>query len=231
MTDAASPTLAAPPLAPAELTLDELRPLLVEAMLRHVPFDGWSEKAADAAGADLGLPAGRARLVFPDGAADMVGAYIDFADARMAHALAALDLPSRKIRDRITLAVRTRLEQAAFEREAVRRALGILGQPQNLGRSARTLWRTADAMWRAAGDTATDYNHYTKRLTLGGVYAATLLIWLDDESDGLADTWAFLDRRIGDVMRFEKTKAQLLGGGDHMPSLSRFLGRLRYPAV
>lgn len=230
MTDAAP--LPPADLDPADLTLDELRPRLVEAMLTHVPFDGWSAKAAEAAGADLGLPPGRACLVFPDGAADMVEAYIEFADARMEKALAALDLPSLKIRDRVTLAVRTRFEEAAFEREAVRRALGIFGQPQNLARSARALWRTADAMWRAAGDTATDYNHYTKRLILGGVYASTLLIWLDDESDGLEATWAFLDRRIGDVMRFEKTKAQLLGGGsDNMPSLSRFLGRLRYPAV
>ena len=224
MTDAADPS-------PADLTLDELRPLLVEAMLKHVPFDGWSERAAEAAGADLGLPPGRARITFPDGPADMVAAYIDFADARMERALAGRDLPSMKIRERITTAVRTRLEQASFEREAVRRALGVFGQPQNLGRSARTLWHTADAMWRAAGDTATDYNHYTKRLILGGVYASTLLIWLDDESEGLADTWAFLARRIDNVMQFEKTKAQLLGGGDYMPSLSRFLGRLRYPAI
>jgi ubiquinone biosynthesis protein COQ9 len=225
MTDAAPSDL-----APADLTLDELRPRLVEAMLTHVPFDGWSDKAAEAAGVDLGLPPGRARLVFA-GPADMVEAYTDFADARMAAALAALDLPALKIRDRITLAVRTRLEAAAFEREVVRRALGVFGQPQNVGRSARTLWRTADAMWRAAGDTATDYNHYSKRLILGGVYASTLLIWLDDDSDGLEATWAFLDRRIGDIMRFEKTKAQLLGSGDHLPSLSRFLGRLRYPSV
>lgn len=220
-----------PALPPSEMTLDELRPILVEAMLQHVPFDGWSDKAAEAAGADLGLPPGRARIAFPGGAADMVAAYIEFADARMEASLAALDLPSRKIRDRITLAVRTRLEQATFEREAVRRALGVFGQPQNLARSARTLWRTADAMWRAAGDTATDYNHYSKRLILGGVYASTLLVWLDDESEGFADSWAFLDRRINNVMTFEKNKAQLLGGDRQLPSLSRFLGRLRYPAI
>ncbi|MFC3711951.1 COQ9 family protein [Sphingoaurantiacus capsulatus] len=217
--------------APAEMTLDELRPVLVEAMLPHVPFDGWSDKAAEAAGADLGLPAGRARIVFPGGAADMVTAYIEFADARMAAALDAQNLPAMKIRDRITTAVRTRLEQATGEREAVRRAMNIFGQPQNVALSARALWSTADAMWRAAGDTATDYNHYTKRLTLGGVYASTLLIWLDDESGGLADTWAFLDRRIGNVMSFEKAKAKWLGNSDYRPSLSRFLGRLRYPVA
>lgn len=221
----------APALSPAEMTLDELRPVLVEAMLPHVPFDGWSAKAAEAAGADLGLPAGRATITFPGGPTDMVAAYIAFADERMRRALEARGLHNMKIRDRITVAVRTRLEQAAFEREAIRRALGILGQPQNLALGARTLWSTADAMWRTAGDTATDYNHYTKRLTLGGVYASTLLVWLDDESEDFADSWAFLDRRIGDVMRFEKVKGQFLDSSDRMPSLSRFLGRLRYPAV
>jgi ubiquinone biosynthesis protein COQ9 len=216
---------------PADMTLDELRPMLIEAMLPHVPFDGWSTTAAETAGADLGLPPGRAKIVFPGGAADMVATYIDFADARMRRALALRGLHNMKIRERITVAVRTRLEQAAFEREAVRRALAVLGQPQNLALSARTLWNTADAIWRAAGDTATDYNHYTKRLTLGGVYASTLLIWLDDDSEDFADSWAFLDRRINDVMRFEKVKAQFLGSGERMPSLSRFLGRLCYPAV
>lgn len=220
--------LDAPTLAPAEMTLDELRPVLVEAMLPHVPFDGWTLTAAEAGAADIALPPERARVVFPGGAAEMVAAYIDFADLRM---LAVLGdrLHNLKIRDRIATAIRTRLDQAVGEREAIRRALGILGQPQNLALSARTLWKTADTIWRAAGDTATDYNHYTKRLTLGGVYASTLLVWLNDESDGFADTQAFLDRRIGDVMRFEKAKAQFLGSPERMPSLSRFLGRLRYP--
>lgn len=217
-------------LPPAEMTLDELRLPLVEAMLVHVPFDGWSQAAAERGCEDLGVPPSRARIVFPGGAADMVAAYIELADGRMEAALAAREIATLKIRDRITLAVRTRIEQATPHREAVRRAVGVLGMPQNLALAARTLWRTADAMWRAAGDTATDYNHYTKRLTLGGVYMSTLLVWLDDDSEGLATTCAFLDRRIGDVMRFEKTKAQLLGG-DRLPSLTRFLGRLRYPGV
>jgi ubiquinone biosynthesis protein COQ9 len=220
----------APALAPAEMTLDELRPVLIEAMLPHVPFDGWTLKAAETAAGELGVPPARARILFPGGAVDMVAAYTAYADARMLRALGER-LHNLKIRDRITLAVRTRLEQASGEREAVRRALAVLGQPQNLALSARSLWRTADAMWRAAGDTATDYNHYTKRLILGGVYASTLLVWLDDASEDSADTWAFLDRRIGDVMRFEKAKARVLGSGERMPSLSRFLGRLRYPAV
>lgn len=219
------------PFPPAEMTLDELRPVLVEALLPNVPFDGWTPKSAEQGCRDLGVPPERARLVFPGGAADMVGAYIEKADADMTAALEAAGIGTMKIRERIRLAVWTRLQQATPHREAVRRALGILGMPQNLVLSARTLWRTADAMWRAAGDTATDYNHYTKRITLGAVYASTLLVWLDDESEEQADTAAFLDRRIEGVMKFEKTKARALGQGDNLPSLTRFLGRLRYPGV
>ncbi len=211
-----------------ELTLEELRPLLIDAVVPHVPFDGWSDTAIEQAGADLGLPPGRARLAFSEGSAAMVDAYIRRADAGM---LAAIDMTGLKIRDRIRLALRTRFEQAASEREAVRRAVALLAMPQNASLAARTLWRTTDTIWRAAGDTATDYNHYSKRMILGGVYTATLLVWLSDESEDFADTWEFLDRRIDGIMRFEKGKAQLLKGSDRLPSMSRFLGRLRYPAI
>jgi ubiquinone biosynthesis protein COQ9 len=109
----------------------------------------------------------------------------------------------------------------------VRRALAILAMPQNVPLALRISWRSADLMWRIAGDTSTDFNHYTKRITLGGVYGSTLLVWLDDQSEGWMETAAFLDRRIDDVMKFEKWKAQWRGS-EHL-SLSRFLGRLRYP--
>ena len=211
-------------------TLAELRPLLIAATLPHVPFDGWSAAALRAGAADAGIDADLAQVVF-DGPADMVDAYTALADARMTAALEAAGIGSMKVRDRIRLAVRTRLEQAAPHREAVRRALAVLAMPGNAALGARILWRTADAMWRAAGDTATDYNHYTKRLILGGVYSATLLVWLDDASEDHADTWAFLDRRIDGVMRFEKAKARMTSGFENRPSLVRFLGRLRYPAV
>jgi ubiquinone biosynthesis protein COQ9 len=107
--------------------------------------------------------------------------------------------------------------------------LAILAMPQNLPLALRTNWRLADLMWRLAGDTATDFNHYTKRLTLSAVYTSTLLAWLDDDSEGFAETAAFLDRRLGDVMRFEKWKADWRGDTIRRPSLARFLGRLRYP--
>lgn len=210
-----------------EMTPNELRPHLVAAMLPHVAFDGWSAAARDAAANDLGVPAARARLAFT-GPADMADAFTALADTMMEAAMVARGAAAMKVRARITLAVSIRLEQATPHREAVRRALAVLALDPV--RAARTLWRSADAMWRAAGDTATDYNHYTKRAILSAVYSATLLRWLDDASEGHADTLAFLDRRIAGIMTFEKTKARLLSAGDRLPDPLRFLGRLRYPA-
>jgi ubiquinone biosynthesis protein COQ9 len=211
-----------------DFTLDEWRPRLAAAMAPHVPFDGWSWGALAAAAHDLGVDPALARLAFPGGQADMVEAYIAHANARMGAAIAATpDWEARKVREKIAGAIRLRLEQAAGEREAVRRAVAILAQPQNAARAARLSWGTADAIWRAAGDRSTDWNWYSKRALAAGVYASTLLVWLTDDSEGFADTHAFLDRRIADVMRIEKAKAGFLGR--ERPSLSRFLGRLRYP--
>ncbi len=202
-------------------TLDELRPRLIAAMLPHVAFDGWTGTAVLAGAADAGIDTDLARVAFRGGAVEMAQAYTALADARMVAATG--DLSGEKIRERIRRLVATRLEQADGEREAVRRTLAVLALHPAV--AAKTLWRTADAMWRAAGDTATDYNHYTKRTILGAVYSATLLVWLDHPED-----WpAFLDRRIDGIMRFEKAKARLTGL--HLPSPASFLGRLRYPAA
>jgi ubiquinone biosynthesis protein COQ9 len=134
-----------------------------------------------------------------------------------------------KIRARIREMVWTRIRIMEPARESVRRALAVLAMPQNLGAATRLGWRSADRRWRLAGDTATDYNHYTKRLILSGVYASTLLTWMGDDSEGSSATAAFLDRRIDEVMRFEKWKSGWRAGAINRPSLTRFLGRLRYP--
>ena len=214
--------------APTDMTLDELRPVLVEAMLPHVPFDGWGRAALEAAARDIGILPATARLAFPGGAAQMVEAYVARADARMREALDTPAFHGLKVRERITTAIRTRLEQAAPHREAARRAVNILAQPRNAPLAARLSWQTADSIWRLAGDTATDFNHYSKRTLAAAVYSATLIYWLADESEGSADSWAFLDRRIANVMQIEKAKARFRGDGER-PSLVRFLGRLRYP--
>ena len=211
-----------------DIPLADLRPRLVAAMLPHVPFDGWTALARDTAADAQGIDRDIAAMALPDAAA-MVEANIAHADTLMIAAMG--DVSGMKIRDRIRLALRSRLEAATPDREAVRRALAVLAQPQNAGLAARSLWQTADTMWRAAGDTATDFNHYSKRAILGAVYSASLLYWLDDDSDDQAATWAFIDRRIDGIMAFEKTKASARQALGWVPNPARFLGRLRYPAV
>ena len=209
--------------------LEQLRRRLALAVGENAVFDGWTGRAVDSAAAQLGIDPVQARLAMPKSQAGMIDLYIQEVD----RALEAWFTPNRldglKIREKIRSLVWRRLEIMGPAREAVRRGLAILAMPQNLPTGARASWRTADLMWRIAGDTSTDFNHYTKRMTLGAVYAATLLAWLDDQSEGWADTAAFLDRRIDDVMKFEKWKAQWRGSAERRISPSRFFGRLRYP--
>lgn len=209
-----------------DIPIADLAPRLVEAMLPHVPYDGWSATALAAAARETGIDPDIAALALPDAPA-MLTVWTAQVNAKMAAAMAASG--NMKIRDRIRMALVTRLETG--DREVTRRALNLLAQPQHAVLSARLLWQAADAMWRAAGDTATDYNHYTKRLILSGIYSATLLHWTQDDSADFAATRAFIDRRIDGVMRFEKAKAKLTGITDKFPDPARFFGRLRYPAV
>lgn len=216
---------------PLDMTLDELRDALAPLLPGQAAFDGWNEKGLASAAAMLGVPADRARLAFPGGGADMIDAWFRSMDRGMAAALPPEALVGLKIRERITALVEARLQIAAPHREALRRALAVLAMPQNIAASARLGWRAADRMWRLAGDQATDFAHYTKRLTLAGVYGATLLVFIDDESQDFVETRGFLARRIDDVMRFEKLKAQLKPDSGRHFSPARFLGRLRYPLV
>ncbi|URW75212.1 COQ9 family protein [Sphingomonas donggukensis] len=211
-----------------DATLDEIRDALAGDVAANAAFDGWGEAAVAAAAGARGVDADVARLAFPGGAVDMIDAWFASIDAAMLGRLSPERLAAMKIRERITALVEARIDLVAPNREALRRAFAVLAQPQNLPRAAKLAWRAADVMWRAAGDTATDYNHYTKRTILAGVYGATMQVFLDDESDGFADTAAFLSRRIDGIMRFEKAKAGFLARTEHRPSLSRFIGRLRY---
>jgi ubiquinone biosynthesis protein COQ9 len=208
--------------------LEHLRRRLALAVGENAVFDGWSRAAVDSAATQLGVDPVQARLAMPKTQAGMIDVYIQEVDRALEAWFTPERLAGLKIREKIRALVWRRLEIMGPAREAVRRALAILAMPQNLPLGLRIAWRTADVMWRIAGDTSTDFNHYTKRMTLGAVYSSTLLAWLDDESEGCADTAAFLDRRIRDVMRFEKFKAEWRGSSDRL-SLSRFLGRLRYP--
>ncbi|SEN81472.1 ubiquinone biosynthesis protein COQ9 [Sphingomonas gellani] len=214
-----------------DLTLDEVRALLAPDIAANAAFDGWGDEAlhyaADAKGVDRDV----ARLAFAGGPTAMIDAWFAAMDAAMDAALPAEAIARMKIRERITRLVEARLTFAAPHRDALRRALAILALPTNVAFATRLGWRTVDHIWRRAGDTATDYNHYTKRGILLGVYGATITVFLDDESEGWADTRAFLARRIEGIMRFEKAKAGFVNRAIYRPSLSRFVGRLRYPVV
>jgi ubiquinone biosynthesis protein COQ9 len=215
---------------PADPTLDEVRAALAPIIARNAGFDGWSDAAVHAAADEAGVDRDVAKLAFKDNAIDMIDAWIDSIDRELAHRLPAEKLAAMKIRDRITALLATRLDIMAPDRESLRRAMAIMAMPQNLVRSAKIGWRSADRMWRLAGDTASDFNHYTKRMTLSAVYASTLSVFVNDDSDNFADARAFLDRRIDNVMQFEKVKFQAKQRQEYVPSLSRFIGRLRYPA-
>lgn len=218
------------PALPADPTLDEIRAAIAPLLANHAAFDGWSKKAVTSAAADLGVDADVAGLAFKGGAMEMIDAWIASIDAEMERRLPSTTLAKMKIRDRITALIEARLDIAAADKEGQRRALAIMAMPQNLPRTAKIGWRAADSMWRLAGDTATDFNHYTKRMTLSAVYSSTLAVFIDDDSEDYADTKAFLARRIDNVMQFEKVKAQAKARSANFPSLSRFIGRLRYPA-
>lgn len=193
---------------PTESGPEMVRDRLLQAALPHVPFDGWSDLTLQAAIADSGVAPGLAKALFPRGGVDLALAFHHEGDARMAERLAQSDLTALRYSDRVAFAIRTRLELVE-DRELVRRGTTLFALPQNAAEGAKAIWATADAIWKALGDSSSDFNWYTKRMTLSGVYASTVLFWLGDDSPGHVATWDFLDRRIADVMQIEKVKAGL----------------------
>lgn len=186
---------------------DVTKDRILDAAVAHVPFDGWSETTFRTAVVDSGVADGVARALFPRGGVDLALAYHARGDAEMVTRLAAMDLGALRFRDRIAKAVRTRLELA--DKELVRRGTTLFSLPQHAADGARAIWGTTDKIWTALGDTSTDLNWYTKRGTLTAVYGSTVLYWLGDGSLDHQASWDFLDRRIDQVMKFEKLKASL----------------------
>jgi len=188
--------------------MDHIKDELLDAALIHVPFDGWSETAFRAAIADSGVDAALARSACPRGAVDLAVAYHRRGDDEMVRRLQESDLSQMRFRDRVTLAVRYRLE-AVEDKEVVRRGATLFALPQYAAEGSALVWGTADRIWTALGDSSDDVNWYTKRASLSAVYAATVLYWLGDESPDYVATWEFLDRRIEGVMRFERMKSMV----------------------
>lgn len=200
---------------------------LLEALLPDVAFDGWSIAAQRSGARALGWSDAEAQALFPGGSAELVAWFSDWADRRMLAAIAPLALDEMKVRDRVAVAVRARLEVLAPHREPVRRGLAMLALPYNAPLGIRLLYNTVDAIWYAAGDTSTDWNFYSKRGLLAGVLAATTLYWLEDRSPGSADTHAFLERRLSDVMAIPRITARLRAAADRLPNPLRFLSLSR----
>lgn len=215
---------------PADPTLDEIRIALAPAIGRNAAFDGWTPAAVAAAANEIGVDPDVAALAVKGNSMTLIDAWIDGIDLELARRLPPETLNAMKIRARITALLATFMEIMAPDREALRRAMAIMAMPQNLAKATKIGWRSADRMWRLAGDSASDFNHYTKRMTLSAVYGSLLVVFVNDESEDFADSRAFLDRRIDNVMQFEKVKAQGKARREYVPSFSRFIGRLRYPA-
>ncbi|WP_271948538.1 COQ9 family protein [Ruegeria faecimaris] len=189
-------------------TYEDAKQQLLDAMLTHVPFDGWSETSFRAAIEECGMDDVLVRAICPRGAVDLALTFHARGDAVMADRLKTEDLGDIKFRDRIAAAVRFRL-QAVPDKELVRRGMTMFSLPSHAADGARAVWQTCDLIWDTLGDTSDDVNWYTKRATLSGVYSSTLLFWLGDDSPGNQKTWEFLDRRIDNVMQFEKLKGQV----------------------
>lgn len=180
---------------------ESLKDKILAAALPNVTFDGWNRLLLDNAAQNIGIDADTLHALFPKGTASLIAHFSDWADRKMLERLPPKKISKLKIREKITLGVRTRLEVLIPHKDALRQALGYYAAPWRKPLAAKSLWRTADCLWHAAGDTATDYNHYTKRTLLSGVLASTTLCFLSDASKGHNDTWDFLDRRIEQVLK------------------------------
>lgn len=205
-----------------------MRAKILEAFSDHAARLGWTDAAFQAAVKDAGLTEGEAALACPRGAADLFDAFAERADCAMLAALDALDLAGMRYSQRVKAAVQVRLEAQEPYRQAARAMTRALARPTRAGEAARLLWRTADHIWRALGDTSTDENYYSKRAILSGVLASTYARWFSDESAGHEDTWSFLDARIANVMQFEKFKARLKPLSESVQNAVGVAARFRY---
>lgn len=235
MTDSGSDRTKAQAIA-AESTeedrISEVRAKVLAAALPHVAFDGWTDRTLAHAVEDAGVDPAISRLAFPRGGVDLALAYHYDCDRRLADRLASEDLLGLRFRDRIAHAVAARLEMLQGDREAVRRAASMFALPHHAPDGARAIWHTADTIWSALGDTSRDYNWYTKRATLSGVYSSALLYWLGDDSHDMEATRDFIRRRVDNVMQIEEFKSAVAKNpvaAALMKGPARILDRIRAP--
>ena len=202
----------------------KLKEAVLGAALKHVVFDGFTDKVLASAAKEVGVDKTAVARLFPDGPLSLIEAFSQSTDAEMAKRIAALDLKTMKIRERIAAAVRARIAALRPHKEAARRAAAFLTLPPHAALGAKLVYRTVDAMWRSIGDKSTDFNFYTKRGILAAVYSATLMRWFTDTSADESATDAFLADRIENVMQFETFKARAKEAFDRLPPLSDIIG-------
>lgn len=208
---------------------EALRERLLAEMLPHVAFDGWGDASLRNAADKLGIDDADLKAAFPRGMIDALIFFSHQADDEAEKIISDADLKAMKVRERVTFAVRTRIEVILQHKEAARRGAAVLALPQYALDGATCVYRSCDMMWRAIGDTSTDFNFYTKRGLLSGVYSSTMLYWFADTSEDFAETWKFLGNRIADVMQIEKVKSAVLKVAGTLPNPLKILGALRYP--
>lgn len=206
------------------MTPDLREAILLEA-LKEIPFSGFTDATLRSACEKAGAAPAEAKALFPDGAASLVEAFSHWADRETE--LRTRDALPERVRDRIACLARARIEVMAPHKEAARRAAAFLALPQNAALAAKLLFHTVDAMWRMAGDRSSDFNYYTKRALLAGVYGSTLLYWLSDSSEANAETWAFLDHRIDNVMQIEKARGEIERAAAKLPDPFGIIAAMR----
>ncbi len=197
---------------------------ILDAALPHICFEGWTRDVLARAAADLGYPEAEAERAFPRGPVDAILAHAAIADADMEAEMQTLDLADMRTRDKIAIAIRVRLESQMANRDAIAKGMRFLADPRYAADGAKSLAETVDTVWRIAGDTSTDFNYYTKRGLLAGVYSATLVYWLNDNSEDQRKTWEFLNGRIADILRFGQATAGLGKTADRLPNPFRLCG-------
>lgn len=207
----------------------DVRAKILAEALPHVAFDGWSDKTLREAAERANASDAELKAAFPRGPYDAIVAFSNDADRAAADAIKAADLKAMKVRERVTFGVRARIDAVMEHKEAARRAAAVLALPQNALDGATCVYRTVDTIWRSIGDTSADFNFYTKRALLAGVYTSTMLHWFADTSEDAEDTWKFLDNRIANVMQIEKVKAQVFKFAESLPNPLTILGALRHP--
>ncbi len=208
-------------------TVSDQKIALILATAENAVFEGWQSAALHQAADNLGLSDTEADLMFPGGMIDVIEEFINWADCEMEAKLQQQNISHLKIRDRIALAVRTRFEVVAPYKEACRLAATTLALPANHLLALRRLYASVDRIWFVIGDRSTDYNFYSKRLLLSGVFASTFAFWLSDDSHGCHQTWHYLDRRIKDVLMVGGQFGKIVKSTHKLPNIFQMLARLK----